>query len=260
MGNVELFKLCETIPKVKCSECLVCWNQGIVYCTCGHLLRESESSRHLHQWRLDAHPIPNYIIRKGRPRGARHGKTEAQQEHFIGHNASKRCIEKNFKGIQERLDISWFATQNWSDWSNMHPDGRGGAERFHLSPVIRGVWEVYEKRVYLTEHIWQKCTDETPIRLPRSINKYAPSSPWVWRRATCTDSFLPVSEMAFVVFFIQYIIVAVEWPLVKLIKSSKSITSELVKERHLERGDPLCVFFTKLLRSDTLQDFFWKKL
>ena len=40
IGNVELFELCETIPKVQCSECLVYWNQGIVYCTCGHLLRE----------------------------------------------------------------------------------------------------------------------------------------------------------------------------------------------------------------------------
>ena len=38
IGNVELFELCETIPKVQCSECLICWNQGVVYCTCGHLL------------------------------------------------------------------------------------------------------------------------------------------------------------------------------------------------------------------------------
>ena len=29
MGNVELFKLCETIPKVQCSQCLLYWNQGV---------------------------------------------------------------------------------------------------------------------------------------------------------------------------------------------------------------------------------------
>ena len=29
-GNVELFELCETIPKVLCSECLLYWNQEIV--------------------------------------------------------------------------------------------------------------------------------------------------------------------------------------------------------------------------------------
>ena len=54
MGNVELFELCETIPKVQCSECFVYWNQGIVCCTCGHLLVESESNQHFHQCRLDA--------------------------------------------------------------------------------------------------------------------------------------------------------------------------------------------------------------
>ena len=30
MGHVELFELCETIPKLPCSECLLYWNQGIV--------------------------------------------------------------------------------------------------------------------------------------------------------------------------------------------------------------------------------------
>ena len=30
MGNVELFELCETIPKVQCSECLFYWNQGVI--------------------------------------------------------------------------------------------------------------------------------------------------------------------------------------------------------------------------------------
>ena len=37
MGNVELFELSETIPKV---QCFLYWNQGIVFCTCGHLLKE----------------------------------------------------------------------------------------------------------------------------------------------------------------------------------------------------------------------------
>ena len=38
MGNVELFELFETDPKTQCKECLLYWSQGIVYCTCGHLL------------------------------------------------------------------------------------------------------------------------------------------------------------------------------------------------------------------------------
>ena len=103
MGNVELFELCETIPKVQCSECLLYWNQGLVGCTCGHLLKESEASQLFHQWRLDAFSIENCVIKKGRPRGNRHGRTEAQKEHFIAHNARRRCVKKKFEGIHDRI-------------------------------------------------------------------------------------------------------------------------------------------------------------
>ena len=94
MGKVEFFELCETIPKIQCSHCLLYLNRGVIYYTCGHLLVESESSQNFSQWRLDALSIPHYIIKKERPHGARHGKTDAQKEHFVAHNARKRCIKK----------------------------------------------------------------------------------------------------------------------------------------------------------------------
>ena len=83
MGNVELFELCETIPEVQCSECLLCWNQGIVYCTCGHLVRENQSNRSILQRTLDLLSIPNYVIKKGRPHGNRHGKTGNKENIFL---------------------------------------------------------------------------------------------------------------------------------------------------------------------------------
>ena len=91
MGNVELFELCETIPKVQCSQCLLYWNQGVICCTCGHLLVESESSQKYNKLRLDALSIPHYVIKKERHHGARHGKTEAQKQYTIAFNAWKRC-------------------------------------------------------------------------------------------------------------------------------------------------------------------------
>ena len=57
----------------------------------------------LHQWQLDVLSIPNYVIKKGRAHGARHGKTEAQKEHFTAHNARKRCMIKGLKGIHDRF-------------------------------------------------------------------------------------------------------------------------------------------------------------
>ena len=80
MRNVELFELCETIPKVQCSPCLLYWNQGVIYCTCGQFLVESESSQKFDKLRLDALSIPHYVIKKERPHGARHGKTEAKKQ------------------------------------------------------------------------------------------------------------------------------------------------------------------------------------
>ena len=77
--NVELFELCVTIPNVQCSECLLYWNQGIIYCTCGQFLIDSEFRRKCHKLRLDALSIPNYVTKKGPTDGARHSETEVQK-------------------------------------------------------------------------------------------------------------------------------------------------------------------------------------
>ena len=53
MDNAELFELFETDPKTQCTESLLYWSQDIVYCTCGHLLKESEDSRGDIQCTLD---------------------------------------------------------------------------------------------------------------------------------------------------------------------------------------------------------------
>ena len=106
LGSVELFELCETFPKVQYSHCLFFWNQGIVYCTSGQCLIESESRRKFNKLRLDALSVPNYVMKKGPTHGARHGKTEEQKKY---HRAWKRCCKKvdsqgeHFTGIHDRF-------------------------------------------------------------------------------------------------------------------------------------------------------------
>ena len=39
VGNIELCELLDTEPKAQCKVCLSYWDVGIVYCTCGHFLR-----------------------------------------------------------------------------------------------------------------------------------------------------------------------------------------------------------------------------
>ena len=102
LGNVELFELCETIPKVQCSQCLLLH-------FCGQFLVESESKRKFNKLRLDVLSFPNYVIKKGRCHGARHGKTEEQKEYHTAFNAWKRCRKRvdsqdeHYKGIHYRF-------------------------------------------------------------------------------------------------------------------------------------------------------------
>ena len=99
MGNVQLFELFETDPKTQCKECLLYWNLGIIYCTCGHLLKESEANPSSIQFTLDLLSIPKYVIKKGRPHGHRYGKTTEQRDYHVAHNLRKRRIKRHFQGI-----------------------------------------------------------------------------------------------------------------------------------------------------------------
>ena len=74
VGNIELFELLETDPKTQCTACLSYWNVGIVYCTCGHLLKETVANRSFSVYTLDLLSIPEHVIKKGRPHVHRYGK------------------------------------------------------------------------------------------------------------------------------------------------------------------------------------------
>ena len=82
MVNVEPFDLCETIPEVQCSECLLYLNPSKVYCIFAHLLRKNQISRDILRWTLDLLSIPNCVIKKGRLHGNRHGRTGEQTPYF----------------------------------------------------------------------------------------------------------------------------------------------------------------------------------
>ena len=88
MGTVELFELCETIPKAHCSECLLYWNQGTEVSSDGHWIFSQSRTMSL---------------RKERPHGHRYGKTEEQRQHHIAHNLRKRAS----KGVLKDFTIAF---------------------------------------------------------------------------------------------------------------------------------------------------------
>ena len=81
VGNVELYELLDTEPKTQRKVCLSYWDVGIVYCTCGHFLRQGrEENKKFIKYTMDLLSIPDYYIKKGRPHVQRHGKKPGDRE------------------------------------------------------------------------------------------------------------------------------------------------------------------------------------
>ena len=103
VGNVELLELLQTDPETQCKTCLSYWSEGIVYCTCGHLLKEIVANRGFIEFSLDLLSIPEYVIKKGRPHGQRYGKAPEKKEYHPTDNLKKKCIKRKFAGIHDRF-------------------------------------------------------------------------------------------------------------------------------------------------------------
>ena len=103
-GNTELCELLDVEPKAQCKACLSYWDVGIVYCTCGHFLRDdtTEIKKYVKSV-LDLFSIPNYYIRKGRPHGHRCGKKEGDQEYHTANQLKKKCKKREFLSIHDRF-------------------------------------------------------------------------------------------------------------------------------------------------------------
>ena len=103
VGNIELCELLETEPKTLCTVCLSYWNIGIFYCTCGHFLhKERGANQQFINFSMDLLSVPEYVIKKGRPHGHRHGKKPGDREYFSA-NQLKKCKKKFFQGIHDRF-------------------------------------------------------------------------------------------------------------------------------------------------------------
>ena len=103
-GNTELCEIVDVEPKAQCKVCLSYWDVGIVYCTCGHLLRDdtTENKKDIKSV-LDLFSIPGYYIREGRPHGHRYGKKEGDYEYFVANQLKKTCKKREFLSIHDRF-------------------------------------------------------------------------------------------------------------------------------------------------------------
>ena len=156
MGNLELFELFETDPKTQCKECLSYWSEGVVYCTCGHLLKESEANRGVIQYTLDLLSIPDYVIQNGRPHGHRYGKTPQKKEYHQAHNL-KRDVSRS---VPKESTIAF-----WKIFNFVHPSSNMMEMKFISK------WMILQTRIPLFKWRNQNIFDTNRIggSLSRSL-------------------------------------------------------------------------------------------
>ena len=103
-GNTELCEIVDVEPKSQCRACITYWSAGIVYCTCGHLMKDdtTENKKYISSV-LDLFSIPNFYIRKGRPHGHRYGKKPGCKEYHTANQLQRRCRKKQYENIHDRF-------------------------------------------------------------------------------------------------------------------------------------------------------------
>ena len=243
MGNVELFELCETNPKTQCKECLSYWNQSIVHCTCGHLLKESEASRGAIQCTLDLLSIQNYVIKKGRPHGHRYGKTKEQKDHHIAHNLRKRCIKRNFEGIHDRFlkDPTYRESQPEHD--------RNEEVCIQMDKIAQKdfTYRMTQEEYFRYRKNWLISLNKSgkigPVKDRSDFNDVLTTTnrPKIWRATTQASAILEIPAMAPIIEFVLQQLVAVERFLVEFMTIKKVHNWAHVQNDMIERKDPLFV-------------------
>ena len=106
-GNTELCELLDVEPKAQSKACLSYWDADIVYCTCGHFLRDDTTENKMYIKSVLDLFYSEFHIRKGRPHGHRYGKKGDQEYHTA--NQLQKCEKREFLSIHDRfIRDAWF--------------------------------------------------------------------------------------------------------------------------------------------------------
>ena len=103
-GNTELCEIINVEPKLQCKACFTHWSAWIVFCTCGHLMKDdSAKNKKYISSVLDLFSIPTFYIRKDRPHGHRYGKAPGCKEYHTADQLQKKRRKKKYDSIHYRF-------------------------------------------------------------------------------------------------------------------------------------------------------------
>ena len=104
MGNTEYFELCETSSKIQCLGCALCWEAGIIYCTCGKCMQPTERNRQLNKATYEVLSVPGYVIKKNPTHGARRGPSVRQTMYHRAHDMLRKARKHKSGGYKTILE------------------------------------------------------------------------------------------------------------------------------------------------------------
>ena len=148
--NTELCEIIDVEPKLQCKACLTHWSTGIVYCACGHLMKDdtTENKKYISSV-LDLFSIQNFYIRKGRPHGHRYGKAPGCKEYHTANQLQKRSRKKKYDNILDgfirdktfrKTILSWDALKSILEMDRIASEDHSHIATKAEIDVYRGNW------------------------------------------------------------------------------------------------------------------------
>ena len=141
LGNVELFELCETFPKVQCSHCLLIGIKELSTALAGNSWLKANPEENstnydwMHSlsrstwWRND----PLMLLDMARPKYKKSTSgLECVEEMLQKSWLSMWAFQRYSRSLSQRPNLSWITTINWLDQAKVQRDGQIGKARPHV--------------------------------------------------------------------------------------------------------------------------------
>ena len=103
MNSTEIFQLCEKSAKLQCPDCNSFTEIGIIYCSCGRILKYKRTTTTTQKANCHYNSVPGLGIKQNSSRGPKHGASERQIMFFKAKEMLKIARRLDADGPQELL-------------------------------------------------------------------------------------------------------------------------------------------------------------
>ena len=244
VSNIELFEMLETDSKTQCTACLLYWNVGIVYCTCGHFLqKETEANRSFDKFTIEIFHFQNKSSRSEVRVVSDMEKSQTNHNTLWLTNRRRNAERRKFQGIHDRFfsdhDLRARMFGNNRDevcqrWDVLEDEDH----THHLTAQ-----EYFYNKNKWWFHFNKSGSDNVPLRnvlISSNVVYFRTCTPRSWRRTIRAHLFLQSQTMAFGIEFLPFM---VEMERLLVVFSYSESQGRVKQSLEKELGDPWLIVF-----------------